>query len=316
MNIYSARLAVRSRCHRAFFGLLWWLCLTPFAYAADDLRVLLVLSDSNPPYQTFAKTFKQSLSANIQAIVLERAEDFSGDGQQTDLIVTVGVKAADWVAARTTIPMLAAMIPSNKYAELLAKRPSAKQISAIFLDQPWARQVDLLHAVLPERSKIGVLYSPDTKLDLEALRGALADHGYTLIAKPLRSHETLFADLEDVLVDSDVLFAVPDGAIYSSSNIRNILLSSYRRGVPLIGLSQAYVNAGAVCAVFSTPEQLAAQASAATISFAQTRQLRDAQFPVLYTIAVNQEVARTLGITINSAELLHLQVEKAQGRSP
>ena len=41
--------------------------------------------------------------------------------------------------------------------------------------------------------------------------------------------------------------------------MRNILLTSYRRGVPLVGLSQAYVNAGALAAIFSTTEQLAEQ---------------------------------------------------------
>ena len=54
--------------------------------------------------------------------------------------------------------------------------------------------------------------------------------------------------------NSEVLLGVPDGVIYNSNNIRNILPSSYRRGIPLIGFSQGYVRAGAffVCAVFHT----------------------------------------------------------------
>jgi len=79
-----------------------------------------------------------------------------------------------------------------------------------------------------------------------------------LIARHLRSKDTLFSDLDELLIDSDVLLAVPDSEIYNSNSIRNILLSSYRRGIPLVGFSQAYVKAGALCAIFSTPEQLAA----------------------------------------------------------
>ena len=61
-----------------------------------------------------------------------------------------------------------------------------------------------------------------------------------------RSADELYPKLESILASSDVLMAVPDSMIYSSSNIRNILLTSYRRGVPLVGVSQAYVNAGAL----------------------------------------------------------------------
>lgn len=293
----------------SFMLLLCW--FAPAGYAADDLRVLLVLSDNNTLYQTFVNTYRQNLPAYIHATVLPGAEDF--DAQQADLIVTVGVKAADRVAGKTTLPMLAAMIPSNTYVDLLAKRRSARLTSAIYLDQPWARQAALLHAALPERNKIGVLYSPGTRLDMSALRAALVEQGDTLVAKPLHNDGSLFSDMEEVLVASEVLLAVPDGAIYNSNNIRNILLSSYRRGIPLIGLSQAYVKAGALCAIFSTPEHLAEQARAATVSFAQTRILSQAQFPRLYTVAVNQEVARTLGLTIPSAEALRVQIEKSSG---
>ncbi|HEX5364739.1 MAG TPA: ABC transporter substrate binding protein [Gallionella sp.] len=289
------------------------LCLVPLVSSAEALRVLVVLSDAAAPYQAFAKTFRQNLPVSIKTSLIERAEDFSGDEGGADLIVTVGVKASYWVTQRTTTPVLAALIPSSRYAELLAKHPRTSQLSAIYLDQPWARQAGLLRAALPERRNIGVLYSADTKLDLRALKEALSRQGFTLIAKLLKNNDTLFADLEEVLENSDVLLAIPDGTIYSSNHIRNILLSSYRRGIPLMGSSQAYVNAGALCAIFSTPEHLAAQASVATLVFADTHRLPEAKYPELYSIAVNREVGRTLNITIKSTELLQFQVEKTQG---
>ncbi len=286
----------------ALFGLLGGFAQP--AYSAEDLRLLMVLSDNSSLYQSFAKTFGQNLPPNIHLKTLDRAEDF--DRQTADLIVTVGVKAADRVAGKTTLPMLAAMIPSSTYADLQGLRHA--QISAIYLDQPLSRQVDLLRAAIPDRSRVGVLYSAATRLDVPILRAELNRQHATLTDRVL--HESLFADLEAVLDDSDVLLALPDATIYNANTIRNILLSSYRRGIPLIGFSQAYVKAGALCAIFSTPEQLAAQAGATTVSFAKTGKLPDGRYPVLYSIAVNQEVARTLGITIKSAEALRLQIEQ------
>ena len=297
------------RCLLQSILLLGW--FVPACYAADGSRVLLVLSDSNALYQTFANTYRQNLPADIHLQQLQRAEDF--DGQQADMVVTVGVKAAEWVAMKTTQPMLAVMIPSHTYTDLLANRPGNKLTSAIFLDQPWHRQAAFLRAFLPERTKIGVLYSADTRLEITALRRELSNHGFTLTGSALGRDDDLYTRLEAVLTASEVLLAVPDSAIYSSNTIRNILLSSYRRGIPLIGFSQSYVRAGALCAIFSTPEQLAAQASRTTSSFLQSRKLPDAQYPARYEIAVNQEVARTLGLTIQPVELLRSQLEKSPG---
>jgi len=288
----------------------------PMNCNAGNLKVLVVLSDANTPYQTFARTFVQNLPVNIEVSILERAEDFPVQTPAVDLLVTVGVKATELLAAKTTTPLLAVMIPANTYPNLLSRRPRASLTSAIYLDQPWARQIDFLQAALPERSNIGVLHSADSSINISALRAELSRHGMTLTDKTLQKEDTLFADLQAVLASSDVLLAVADKTIYNSRNIRNILLSSYRRGVPLIGLSQSYVRAGALCAIYSTPEHLAAQASATSLSYAQTHKLPEAQYPALYSIAVNQAVARTLGINLQTAELLQLQVEKAQRKTP
>ena len=269
----------------------------------------MVLSDSSALYLNFAKTFSHNLPPEIRVDLLQHAEDF--DAQKTDLIVTVGVGAAYRVAEKTTQPLLAAMIPSNVYADLQELRHS--QISAIYLDQPWGRQVELLRAVMPQRKRIGVLYSGSQ--DMSVLRSELDRYHATLIARHLGSKDTLSADLDELLANSDVLLAVPDSEIYNANSIRNILLSSYRRGIPLVGFSEAYVRAGALCAIFSTPEQLALQAASAVAAFAKSGKLPDAQFPTKYSIAVNQQVARTLGLILQSGDAILLQVEKSSGGS-
>lgn len=291
-----------------------WLSLgTQCVYASDYGHVLLVLSDSSPLYQEFASTFAQNLPVGMHLKTLQRAEEFAGeasrgaDGAGADLVVTVGVKAAENVAGKTTLPMLAAMIPSNTYTQLQLQRRG--QTSAIYLDQPLDRQVNFLSAAMPDRHRVGVLHS--AAWNMQALRAELIRQHATLTDVTL--HESLFSALETVLSDSDMLLAVPDGAIYNGNNIRNILLSSYRRGIPLAGFSQALVKAGALCAIFSTPGQLAAQAGEAAAAYAKTGKLPVAQYPVLYSVAVNQEVARTLNIPIKSAEALRLQLEKSSG---
>lgn len=280
---------------------------------AESLKALVVLSDNSAPYQSFASALNTNLPASIQVAVLEHPEQLSSDVRQADLIIAVGFKAAELAASQSAIPVLAVMVPKTGYEAVLAKSPPknpARKISAIYLDQPWDRQIDFWRAAVPDRLRIGLLHAPDTRLDIASLRQAVARKGGSLAAQAVHSADELFATLESVLSNSDVLLAIPDSSIYSSSNIRNILLTSYRHGVPLIGLSPAYVNAGALCAIFSTPEQLAVQASATVISFARTGQLTGPQYPDTYTIAVNQQVARSLGVKLPSPEAIRGLMDK------
>lgn len=297
--------------------LLCLLVTAPPSGSAENLKVLVVLSDNSAPFQSFADTLNKSLLALMQATVLEHPEQLSIDVPQADLIVAVGMKAAEVAAAKTSIPVLAVMIPRKGYEELrtqVSPKNQTRTISAIYLDQPWARQIEFWRAALPDRRRIGLLHSPDTHIDVARLRHDVAQRGGSLVAQPVHTTSELFSGLESVLASSDVLLAIPDSLIYNSSSIRNILLTSYRHGAPLIGLSQAYVNAGALCAVFSTSEQLAVQAGEVVISYAQTGQLPEPQYPVSFTIAVNQQVARSLGIELPSSEAIRNKMDKTKER--
>lgn len=303
---------VRVLLLRILFSCFCVLSLSQGFAAAENLRVLTVLSDSSPLYQDFARTFTQNLPGNIRVTVLQRPDDFTGDAGGADLIVTVGVKATESLAGKTKLPLLAAMIPSHKYGALMEMR-GRHPTSALYVDQPWRRQLALVRAVFPEPPKVGLLYTKEVGIDFSELRKEAQRHHVTLVEMPTRSEQALFNDLFSLLSSSDVLLVLPDSRVFNSNSIRNILLESYRHNIPLVGISQAYVNAGALCAVYSTPEQVAAQADSMVIQFALSRRLPEKQFPELYTVAVNQEVMRALGINIRSTEWLHLQIDKMQG---
>ena len=119
-----------------------------------------------------------------------------------------------------------------------------------------------------------------------------------------------------MLQDSDVLLALPDSSVYNSATLRNILLATYRSGIPLIGLSPAYVKAGALCAVFSTPTQIAAQAAMAIQQFWEISALPVAQYPQLFEVTVNEQVGRSLGLSIKSPAELQNEMSALIRRAP
>lgn len=274
---------------------------------AETLNIRLVMSDSTVPYQQFSDTLSKTLAAgNADVRVVESPP---GGAAGTDLVIAVGMKAMELAIAKSGAPVLGAMIPRTGYEMLLEGRPAqqrSREISVLYLDQPWERQLNFIQAALPDHTTVGLLYSPEIRITLPRL-----PPGMSLNAKTVNSPETLFAALENILESSDVLLAIPDSKIYSSNNIRNILLTSYRYKVPLIGVSQAYVNAGALGAIFSTPEQLAEQTAAAVVSFISNRRLAEPQYPVSFSIAFNQQVARSLGIVLDTPQAVRERMAKA-----
>lgn len=266
-----------------------------------------MLSDSTAPYQQFSTALNKALAASKANVVI--TERHASDGAKADLTIAVGMKATELAITDSHSPVLSVMVPKAGYEALLEKHASRKPIktiSAIYLDQSWERQLNFIQAALPKHNIVGMLYSPNTPIVLPRL-----PQGMSINAKSVRSTEALFADLEHILESSDVLLVIPDSEIYSSSNMRNILLTSYRQKVPLVGISQAYVNAGALCAIFSTPEQLAWQAAAAIASFATGRRLPEPQYPASFSIGINQQVSNSLGIELAPPEVIRQRMDKA-----
>jgi putative ABC transport system substrate-binding protein len=272
-----------------------------------------VLSSSSAPYLQFANAFQNNLPGSLQASVFETPDAFDAEHVETDVVIAVGTQAAEALRAKAISPVLAVMIPQAAYDELLASTRTTKHggdFSAIYLNQPWGRQLDFIYAALPSSNSIGVLYTSKMRQDLPRLRTEVVSRGGRLIAQEVHSETTLSVDLENILRTSDVLLAVPDSTIFGAGNARNILLSTYRQSVPLIGWSQAYVNAGAIAAIFSTPEQLAEQAGITLLAFEQSGRLLPPQYPNSFSIAINRQVARSLGIAIGSETEIRARMKK------
>lgn len=296
-------------------GLLCGLSVPLAAGAAEPGRILLLLSETHAPYQRFREAFEQNLPPGAQLEVSDLTQQDDATAQ-ADLLVTVGTKAARRALAQSRSPVLATMLSSRDFERMQAERHTSMPFSALYLDQPLPRQVALIRAVLPARTRVGVLYADPAVFSPEPIRDELRQQGAQLVALKRREGHSLATDLEALLGQSEILLAVPDGEIYNASTIRNILLGSYRRNVPLIGLSEAYVNAGALCAVFSTPQQQAAQAAGMVADFLRTRRMAPAQFPQLYEVALNTAVARTLRLDVRSTEALRIEIERMTGQTP
>lgn len=284
-------------------ALLLCLSVTQALHAAP-LSIAIVHGEEREVYHAFEAALRNDLAGRDGVTLLPADAPI----QDADLVVAVGAKAASTVSG-ARISTLHVMT-SRSTLEGQGRTASGKS-AAIYMEQPVSRQFDLLRAALPRARSIGVLVSSPAE-ELADLRRLAEMGGFSLHVRTVAESSGLAEGLTEVLAISDVLLVLPDAAIYRADTIRNILLATYRKQVPMIGLSQSYVRAGALCAVYSTPAQIASQASAAIVRYLQTGRLPEDSYPQDFEVAVNTQVARSLGLTIRSAQQLREEI----GRKP
>lgn len=296
----------------------WWIRWALLACLACPIRPALahvihvISSDNSAAFQEASDCLVQELVRNgvarrdIGLWSVAEFQDQAADAADTRLIVSLGTEAFRQVSARNTrAALLAALIPRLSFERVLQEgnKKAGTNVSALFLDQPFGRQLDLLRLALPATRHVGVLWGPESIGQQAMLNTALQARGMESSEGLYSEGRPLIDALRAALQGADVLLSVADNTAYNSSTVANILLTSYRAKTPVIAFSPAYVKAGALLSVYSTATQAGHQVAAMTAHFLQTGNLPANQYPSDFTVTANEYVARSLGLNLEAKVL-------------
>lgn len=300
--------------------LLLLVCFAPRCVYAGA-RVVVLLSRDNSAYFRVEQALAQALSKRTHDAVDLSVGFLSGaritDRSATKLIVAVGVRASEHALqhAKST-PVLSILIPEVTYKALRKMYPGRppQAASAIYLDQPVERQLNLARLLIPNIHQLGVLLGPSSRLRLAALQKAARARNITLQVGEIGPDDNPIIALNPILDGSDALLAEPDPIVFNRDDLEGVLLSTYRTGVPVIGFSYAYVRAGALAAVYSTPEQIGRQAAQLIAHMVERGQwqLPKPSYPTYFTVTVNQQVARSLHLTVPTGRQLQEELGRLE----
>lgn len=274
-----------------------FLFVVPLARAGN---VTLVLSESGGPYAEFSTTLREALDGSNWKLSRQPlgAEHADEGGERPDLIIAAGSSALRQVLARGgSTPVVATLIPRLAYDKLVAESGSRnRRLSAIYLDQPPARQAAFLRQLLPGKNRIGMLTSPETRPQSSQFQQAFGAAGLILDSEESDTDRTLLPALTALLARVNILLATPDTTIYKRDNIKAILVTTYRYQRPVVAFSAALVNAGALAALYSTPPQIARQTAELIQGFSNT--LPAPMPPSQFAVLINQNVAQALNLNL------------------
>ena len=290
---------------------------TSFA-AAQQVHILL--SGQEDLYRDLANSLESRLRADAQArqlrLTRSQADDYDADA--VDLSVAVGMKACETVLASSEPhPSLCVLVPRAGFSRLTA-RYGRRPLSAIYLDQPIARQFTLARAILPEARRAGILAGPELRAEAGDIRRSARGAGFEAYLEPTDDAGDVARGIQRLLTRSDLVLAVYEPDVLTPSNAKWLLHLAYKKRLPVMGFSRAYVKAGAVAAVFSTPEQIGRQTAEAILAWARNGggDLGPAAYPRYFDVAVNRAVADSLGLRVPSDESLSKRVAQMSVATP
>jgi ABC-type uncharacterized transport system substrate-binding protein len=279
---------------------------------AQAATIAIVLSDNSASYGEVFDAVESNLGGenNVVRLLADQPGVAAVRTNAPSLIITAGVSAAESVVRKfPRTPLIAALVPREWYVRGGQEQLAASQrpTSAVFLDQPFSRQLRFVRELMPEASRIGVVISAAQIWQLRELQAQAKRSNLTIVDAILGSNQSLVASFEKVLPTSEVLLALPDPEVFNRQTAETIFLTAYRYRVPVVGYSDSLTRAGARVSLYSSPAQIGqhvAQLALRAISGSDIK-LPPPQFPKFYAVSANPHVARLLGVTLpDDASLL------------
>jgi putative tryptophan/tyrosine transport system substrate-binding protein len=283
-----------------FFILICW---SNFAFAENQVHILIVDNSYESPYQETVAGFKKQLSAPadikfteltfLQAKVLTQNEI---EHLKPDLIYALGSDSIQWASSQITrIPIVASMALKD---DLL--RQSAN-ITGVKLRYSIKTQLQLLKKFFSQKKTIAILFNPNENAKtVEEISKVSHENGFNMVAIPVESPKNLPFALEQMANNVEIMFAIPDETVMSIKTAKELLLASFRNKVPLVGLSDNWVKSGAFYALSWDFEDLGRQCGSLAEKLLKGVSIQSIppEYPRKVTYTINAKIAEQMNMQI------------------
>ena len=274
-------------------------------------RVALIRSSNAAPIAEAAKAITETLQRQQPRVEVvsyllpptERTADLFAQIRQLrpDLVLTLGTRAtAAALADRIDgVPLVFSMVLHPQQEGFL--RPD---VTGITLEVAPEQQFRLLRRLLPRARTVGVLYDPaQTGLVVAQARRSAERFGFRLEAVAVKGPPEALRAIDRLAKRVDVLWAVPDGSVFTPLTTGPIQLAALQRRVPMLGLSASHARTGALAAFALNYGDLGRQTTALVrrvIAHGNARGIPVAR-PRKVDVIVNARTARRCGIALDPA---------------
>lgn len=264
--------------------------------------VLFVVPNYAPKIMLMINATNQQVLEDVDIRLLSEVKSIEANTYEA--IVLVGAQVlSQWQPLE--LPTVAVLVSREQ-----VEAAKISLASAIYAEPSLQQQLALARAITNKQEKLGLLLQHQEDLAHYAIDAKELDKD--LVVASVAEHGSLNAALRAILSKSAALVGVYDQQLYSSDNIKNILITAYRNNQALIGPSQAYLRAGSIASVYSGGEEVAKRLGEILKQGLQQGEWPAADYSPYFKVGVNQQVARSLNFDLADEKTLAKQVHALQ----
>lgn len=277
------------------------------AAANGHVSIGVLISHKEDPYGAVVSGFHKALTAQ-KFVPHYHTYPLGGDAEKLaravrdirkekpDLLLALGTFAVEGTIREVTdIPIVAGLFLRP---DELRKAPNA---TGVYLEFSLHTQFRWMARMLPYARTVGVLYNPsENQKRVDAADRTAEIYGFRFQALPVKLPRDIPDALDSLVKTSDVLWGLNDTVALTPETAKNFFLLSFRTRIPFVGLSAAWVKAGAFYALEWDFVDLGAQCGemAGIVLRGGDPAKIPPSPPRKATLALNLKTAKLLGIQV------------------
>jgi putative tryptophan/tyrosine transport system substrate-binding protein len=211
------------------------------------------------------------------------------------VIIAVGSEALEIVTAgHPAVPVISTMVLRQPIDKDGFRGVVAATIS---LDVSIEEMTARLKKIFPGKTRLGIIRNPASgRSNAAQLQARVQSLGYMVRVVDVAGPEQLLPALISLKGQVDLVWCMPDGALYNSVTIKPFILASLENRLPLIGFSESFARAGAALGVYPDFRDIGLQTGEAARQIMENQPVRVPDGPRRLKLAVNQSVLRLIGL--------------------
>ena len=270
--------------------LLACLLLTAPAWSAN---ILLTAAEDSAGVRAFTQDLAQQRPDDQVSFTPLNALPAPRDLPASTRLILLDLPGLDWrLQDEQGPPTLVLRISRLQARQRLGNTHPAK-VSLLWSDPPLDRQLRLIAHILPQAQRVGVLYESGSEFLLRELTQSAKPMGLEIVPQ-LWENTSDSRPLQNLFRNSDVLLGLDDPNLYNPKTVKNLLLSSYARQLPLVGPNAGFVRAGSLASTYS--DQADWLAVLDHLLDQPPANWPHTLYPEHFKVVGNPQVARSLGI--------------------
>jgi putative ABC transport system substrate-binding protein len=289
------------------FILLWVVALPAGRSFAQDFGISVFASHGTAIEKTVFESFRQTVFVEYPGIhwdinLLDNPVDNAAryhshlDHRQTRLILTLGSEATSAMGSEEEeLPIVAGLVFENDQLR------QSENMTGVVLEFSLDTQFQHIRRLCRESRNVGVVYSAEKNADLIGRARKVAETAeLRIVPQEVNTPQEIPAALTLLENSADILWVVPDLVALNPRTVKYILLFSHRNRIPLVGLSEAWVKAGALFALERDYIDMGKQLGEIAIKILKGSKTTDIQVeaPRKVRYAVNLKTAEHLRLEI------------------